>query len=221
MTKINITTIQFPDIKLSTRDAHKLRGYFGQVFMEQSPLLHNHYETGDLRYKYPLVQYKIIDQVPTLLALEEGAGLLVDLFLKIKELNIDGEVIKVLGKNIRNEHVETGYSYQLIKYRFKTLWMALNQTNYSLYLKANEADKKSMLNKILTGNILSLFKGLNIRLLPEQRLMLDASISEKQTLFKNKKMIAFEGTFITNAQLPNYIGLGKSVSRGFGCIEKI
>ncbi len=27
-------------------------------------------------------------------------------------------------------------------------------------------------------------------------------------------------TFITNALLPNYVGLGKSVSRGFGTIVK-
>ncbi|MDZ7899258.1 MAG: CRISPR-associated endonuclease Cas6 [Arcicella sp.] len=34
-------------------------------------------------------------------------------------------------------------------------------------------------------------------------------------------MMAFGGTFMTNALLPDYIGLGKSVSRGFGSIVKL
>ena len=73
---IQTVIIQFPEITLKTRDAHKLRGYFGNLFKEYSPLLHNHYETGELRYKYPLVQYKVLDKVPTLVAIKEGAQLL-------------------------------------------------------------------------------------------------------------------------------------------------
>jgi hypothetical protein len=33
-------------------------------------------------------------------------------------------------------------------------------------------------------------------------------------------MLAFSGSFVCNATLPDYIGLGKAVSRGFGCIVK-
>ena len=61
--KITQTIIQFPDIRLQTRDAHKLRGYFGNLFKEQSPLLHNHFQDGSTRYAYPLVQYKVINVV--------------------------------------------------------------------------------------------------------------------------------------------------------------
>ncbi|GAB3029743.1 hypothetical protein [Spirosoma pulveris] len=84
-TLIPITTITFPEIALRTRDAHKLRGYFGELFKEHSPLLHNHLEADmpaeadgavavKFRYAYPLVQYKVLDQVPTLVGL--GRGLL-------------------------------------------------------------------------------------------------------------------------------------------------
>ena len=34
-------------------------------------------------------------------------------------------------------------------------------------------------------------------------------------------MIAFSGRFTANVLLPDFIGLGKSVSRGFGAIQKI
>ena len=66
MKDIITTTITFPEINLQTRDAHKLRGYFGTLFREHSPLLHNHLESGETQYRYPLVQYKVIGQTPML-----------------------------------------------------------------------------------------------------------------------------------------------------------
>src|SRR3989337_1593190 len=100
MPTIPQTLIRFPDIRLATRDAHKLRGYFGELFKERSPLLHNHFEDGSLRYKYPLVQYKVVNEVPMLVGLNDGAKLLTELFLKIQELNINGHTYPVFQKNL-------------------------------------------------------------------------------------------------------------------------
>ena len=93
--QITQTIIQFPDIKLQTRDAHKLRGYFGNLFKEQSPLLHNHYADGKARYAYPLVQYKVIDNMPVLVGFQQGGELLVSLFLKIEEIDSDSSLLLV------------------------------------------------------------------------------------------------------------------------------
>jgi hypothetical protein len=43
-------------------------------------------------------------------------------------------------------------------------------------------------------------------------------IAERETQFKNNTMLAFQASFITNTLLPEYVGLGKSVARGFGTI---
>ncbi|MCX6164219.1 MAG: DNA repair protein, partial [Ignavibacteriae bacterium] len=93
------STIRFPEIALATRDAHKLRGYFGNLFMEKSPLLHNHFRDGSLVFKYPLVQYKVIDSIPILLGLNEGAELLTSLFLQIRELKIEDKSFFFFFKN--------------------------------------------------------------------------------------------------------------------------
>jgi len=131
--QITQTIIKFPDIKLQTRDAHKLRGYFGNLFKEHSPLLHNHYADGTSRYAYPLVQYKVIDKTPLLVGFKEGADLLVSLFLKIREINIDGTIYPVLAKNIGQKQFDLTVNEQLYNYLFKTFWMALNQDNYQKY----------------------------------------------------------------------------------------
>ncbi|HET8837796.1 MAG TPA: CRISPR-associated endonuclease Cas6 [Flavobacteriaceae bacterium] len=217
---IPITRIKFPEIKLQTRDAHKLRGYFGNLFKEHSTVLHNHYDDGRLRYKYPEVQYKVIDQIPTLIGIKEGAELLPQLFLKIKNLDIDGQKYNGNTKNIAHENVEAGFSSNLHTYKFQTLWMALNQQNYAKYQKVNDQEKHDMLNSILVGHILGFFRNIDLELQPHERLMSKVDVTEKSTNFKENKMIAFQGGFVANAILPNEIGLGKSVSRGFGTISK-
>ena len=220
--KLQISQIKFPEIKLQTRDAHKLRGYFGNLFKEHSPLLHNHYEDGSFRYKYPVIQYKVIDNTPMLVCIEGGAELLTSLFLKIKELDIDGVIYPINSKNIESLQEEIGYSDQLHSYTFKTLWMALNQTNYPKYQKLNnERDKQAMLNCILVGHILSLFRNCGLELLPDERLMAKVQVQDRTTNFKEQKMIAFTGEFIVNAKLPSGLGLGKAVSRGFGTIQGV
>jgi hypothetical protein len=157
-----------------------------------------------------------------LVALEEGAQLLQKLFLQVNELKIDGETYTINKKQIDAFNPEVGYIQDLKKYRFQSLWMALNQTNFKKYINAGNNEKTEMLKRILIGNILSFYKGIDLHLTSEERLMLSLNnIKSKNTKFKDKNMLAFTGEFIVNASLPNYIGLGKSVSRGFGTIKQI
>lgn len=217
--QITQTIIQFPDIELHTRDAHKLRGYFGNLFKEHSPLLHNHYNDGSTRYAYPLVQYKVIDRIPVLVGFMEGAELLVSLFLKIRELDIEGQIFQVLAKNIQQKQCTLTVNEQLYNYSFKTLWMALNQENFKKYQQLDSAGKESFLNRQLQNNILSFYKGLSFR--TSERIMVITRLEEKQTLFKNQSMLAFAGHFTSNAFLPELAGIGKAVSRGFGTVSRI
>ncbi|MDK2841819.1 MAG: hypothetical protein PWQ17_1324 [Anaerophaga sp.] len=217
--QITQVIIKFPNIQLKTRDSHKLRGYFGNLFKEHSPLLHNHYEDGSSRYAYPLVQYKVIDRIPVLIGFQEGAELLMSLFLKIREIDIEGQQFPVLAKNIQQTQCILTVNQQLYNYSFKTLWMALNQENFRKYVQLDEKEKKNFLNHQLQNNILSCYKGLSFRV--EERVMAIAQVEEKQTQFKNQSMLAFSGRFTTNAYLPKWIGIGKAVSRGFGTISQI
>lgn len=218
------TTIQFPELRLFARDAHKLRGYFGTFFRERSTLLHNHFvnEHGEekFRYSYPLVQYKILQGTPMLLGLGEGSGVLADLFLDVRELHIGTVTYPVLHKNIERKDVQCGLTETLHEYTFQSPWFALNQQNFDQYQTLFEAERLVMLNAILRGNILSFFKGVGVWL--EGRVMTSLRIKEDISLqFKDRTMIGFRAEFTTNARLPDSIGLGKSVGRGFGSILHI
>ncbi len=223
---VHLTTIRFPDIHLQTRDAHKLRGYFGNLFREHSPLLHNHYADGTTRHRYPLVQYKVLGGVPTLVALDEGAELLNSLFLQMKTISItdlagEPHTYDINAKHISSRCVEMGYAEELYTYRFETLWMGLNQENHRAYARSDAPAQATLLNKIAVGNVLSFFKAMHVFIEPQQRLMAKLNGQPKTTQFKNQRMLAFTGTLTINAELPNGIGLGKAVSRGFGTIKRI
>jgi Cas6b C-terminal domain/Cas6b N-terminal domain len=212
-------TLRFPDIQLAQRDAHKLRGYFGNVFKEHSPLLHNHFEDGRTRYGYPLVQYKVLGGVPTLVGIEEGGKLLGELFFRIGQLDIEGQRYEVMQRDIRVLRMPIGYSPNQHQYHFETPWMALNDENYAAWRKEDDAQRAEHLGRLLTGNILSFFKGVGLQLAPDERLHTEIDLRPVRVNFKNQMMTAFKGSFTVNALLPEGIGLGKSVSRGLGSIR--
>lgn len=237
-TTLPLTTIAFPEIALKTRDAHKLRGYFGNLFREHSPLLHNHLESDQpnsaddptdvpnaprYRYAYPLVQYKVLNNVPTLVGLNEGATLLAQLFLQIREISIDtdeasGYTYPVLNKHIRHEQATLGIADDLIEYRFQTLWMPLNQENHRDYRANTPEQQQAQLKRLLTSQLLGLFRTAGLWLHPHERILVRPTLRERTTQFKNQTMLAFSGGFLANVVLPDGLGLGKAVSRGFGVV---
>ncbi len=219
MQTIHQTIIRFPEIDLRTRDGHKLRGYFGNMFKEKSELLHNHLGNGEFRYDYPQVQYKVLEQTPYLVGVKDGAGLLGDLFLKINELDIGGQKYAINQKNIEGKKLEVGVSEKSCTYRFQTLWMGLNQKNHNRYLIGDELGRQHLLERVLIGNCLSFFKSMDHFV--EERIQIKGTFDEKSTRFKNKRMLAFDGMFTANLELPDYIGLGKAVSRGLGTIKRV
>jgi Cas6b C-terminal domain/Cas6b N-terminal domain len=221
-TQINIATISFPEITLPTRAAHQLRGYFGDIFKEHSPLLHNHYDDGTLRYSYPLVQYKVIGGMPVLVGIEEGAKLLAELFFQMQTLQLNGKTYSVNERDISFKKTTVGVGSDLLDYRFETLYMPLNQGNHAEYLEKTPEEQRGFLGRILVGNILSFYKGIGLFLPPEARIMVSFR-PEKETTsgFKDNQMLVFKGSFTSNAILPDWIGVGKSVSRGYGAIKQM
>jgi len=73
------------------------------------------------------------------------------------------------------------------------------------------------LNAILIGNLLSMAKGLGVVI--EHRLNLHSHLEKVETQYKGVEMTGFTGSFRVNLQMPDYIGIGKGVSQGFGVIR--
>lgn len=215
------TLLSFPELRLSTRDGHKLRGYFGNLFQQHSNLLHNHDEEGGFLFRYPLVQYKIIRGVPYVVGLKEGAKLMLDIFTEVTEIQIGETVFPLHEKRIESRIWNPALAETPAVYQFETLWMPLNPENYRTYQLLDPEGRLSQLEAIASRNIQTVFKAAEVFLPEDQRIWVKLNVFTKTTQFKNQSMLAFTGRMSTNASLPDFIGIGKSVSRGFGAIKRI
>ncbi len=215
---IRILTIKLESNKISPRDVPKIRGYIAKKFPEFLEL-HNHIEGNKFKYGYPMVQYKAVEGVLVVIGINEYAVKLIEAFYDVKEIDIGNSVMEVFEKAYKINNCDFGITENYNYYRFISPWMALNQENYQKYICADDGEKVELLKKILTGNLLSMSKYLEYRV--EKPICVLIRLEPVQVNFKNNKMIAFKGEFMTNFLIPDYLGLGKSVSRGFGTIVRI
>ena len=82
-------------------------------------------------------------------------------------------------------------------------------------------ERIGLLEKILVGNLMSLFKGIGIHIDTDIKVSITDIKSQHTIRYKDVRLSAFDMEFKTNVQLPDYIGIGKSVSQGFGIVEAI
>lgn len=213
---LKIMRISYPDIKVPQWQGRRLRGFFG-ADQEAGSLLHNHGEEGTI-YRYPFVQYKVIGGTPTILAIEDGISAVYPLAMEHETLTLGQQVYDCGNMQFDLCKERAGDTDEPLHYRFVSPWFALNQANYRLYQEAESGKQAQLLNRILTGNLLSFSKALGITV--ENRLKVESNLKSCMVQFKNDHVISFWGNFSVNYELPDLIGLGKSISRGFGTVRK-
>jgi len=205
---------------LSPNIAEKIRGYVGNKFIEDS-FLHNHETNGKQIYRYPIVQYKVMDGNPLLIGIKDGVGSLWNVFDRLLELKLGNSEHEVFYKKSLLKQVYLGVSDNIFQYSFLTPWLALNEKNYEKYqMLGNWAKKKELLGKIVIGNIISMSKSLGYTV-PAPIEANIHNLKEVKTSLKGTSMLGFFGTFSVNFEIPDYWGIGKSVSRGFGTVVKV
>jgi hypothetical protein len=200
---------------LRAGEAPALRGFFGRQFADEVHM-HNHNPDGSVIYQYPRVQFKVIDRTALLMGVAEGSELLQRLWLDIDQTTLGDERLQVLESEFETHEHAFEVTSDPIEYRFVTPWLALNQKNFQEYTRTrNQRTRKDELARILVGNCLGMAKSLGIRF--TGRIAADyRKLTSIKTSLKGQGMIGFVGTFSVNVRLPEFIGLGKSVSRGFG-----
>jgi len=199
-------------------DAAKLRGFFATSFNEYA-LLHQHV-TDKLIYRYPLIQYKMLDGSPLVLGINEGAEILKEIYDKFDEIKLGDSNYSIMERGVTVKSEEFGCTEEIQSYRFAMPWLALSQENYARYMGASLGDRKDLLRRILVGNLLSASKGLGYVAKEHIRLEL-GRMQDEICLLKGTKVTGFRGEFMTCFAIPDHMGLGKSVSRGYGAVTRL
>ena len=199
-------------------DAAKLRGFFATSFNDYA-LLHQHV-TDKLIYRYPLIQYKMLDGNPLVLGINDGADVLKEIYDKFDEIKLGESNYTLMERGVTVKSEEFGCTEEILSYSFAMPWLALSQENYDKYVAASEEERRDLLRRILVGNILSASKGLGY--VAKEHIRLDLGrMKDEICMLKGTKVTGFRGEFTTCFAIPDHMGLGKSVSRGFGAVMRL
>ncbi|MBC8179812.1 CRISPR-associated endonuclease Cas6 [candidate division KSB1 bacterium] len=217
---MNLTTftLTLGDEKFFRRDVPKIRGYFASKFPQYIEL-HHHIAAKKYVYGYPLIQYKVINYAPTIIGAGEGVEVLKKIHDQVSEIQIDGVTIPIREKQMLQKEQPFGLCNELHFYKFIIPWLGLNQKNYKIYLTSSREKKFELLNRILIGNLLSMSKSFGYTV--PDKIVVSADTRLRLTKLKGMDMSGFTGFFAANFQIPDLLGIGKSVSRGFGTVKKI
>ena len=183
---------------------------------------HNHLGDTQFVYQYPLIQYKMAYGKPAIVCIDEGVDEIHKLFEQRNwKINLIGETIelKVDRLDLKTTNLNIGnkeFEYQVYR------WQALNEKNFREYNNLPSLmERIKMLERILIGNIISFAKGIEWQI--EQTISLsitDVSL-ERLSKMKDISVTTLDVKFSSNCSLPEWIGLGKGVSKGFGVVRRI
>lgn len=186
-----------------------------------SILFHNHNGTS-LRYSYPLIQYKRIGTKAAIVCVNEGTTAMQQFFdAEPQTVRIGTHSVALAVESVVADKPIFDFADDFCEYTIHH-WLPLNSENYKLYQSTDIlAERVALLERILTGNILSALKGLGI-IVDKQIVcrILDISSQDIHT-YKGVRLLAFTVRFKTNFHIPEYLGIGKDASVGYGVIKNI
>jgi Cas6b C-terminal domain/Cas6b N-terminal domain len=198
-----------------------VRQYFVTNFPH--PFFHNHLPDGKSIYRSrgAPFQFKVINNEVYILALNEGVNFadsfqwpdFITMSLGRSNVVVELELASKITKQARF------LSSEMRCYRNISPYMALNQDKHKFYLSLSEEDKRKTVEKGITNHILTAAKWCGIKV--THRILTNLIQMKKGAPLKVKStlsFIPFDVMFECNTEIPDYIGIGKFVSRGYGTV---
>lgn len=214
---IPIIRLTFLSHQLKPSDIPRIRDFIAHSFPQHEEL-HNHNRNGGFRYVYPEIQYKFVKGQPAIIGHGTGLDILKEIFQKTGYLEINHRKIEINEKSVMLREEQVGMSDKFHRYRFISPWMALNQKNYEEYKLLDPIDKEQKLNRILWGNLRTLAHAFDIWLEDQESLKVSGHFRYRTVTFKGHAFMGFMGNCTTNFHIPEMLGVGKQVARGYGVV---
>lgn len=225
MKQLRILSVAF-DTSLEPWRLPQFRGAVAQKVGLEHDWFHNHdNESGGVHQRYPLIQYKIDackgQMRPMLFFLNDGIEEAQHFFsqpdwgLRIGQQDYDMRIAKLHVQQHNLHTWEQPFGYRLHK------WRALNSEHFREWQALTGiAEKFAFLENILVAHILSFARAVDWQLEHRLELKIIQMVKEEWISFKDIKMRCFTLDFSANVSLPDYIGLGKGASLGFGVVKR-
>jgi hypothetical protein len=197
--------------------ARQLRGALARAFGEDS-LFHQRDTAGQQIYRYPLIQYRWHGGLGLVAGWLEAADILPRLPWLDLELSLGEERIRVTDAVTSCSKAQFGISTRLLHYRLASPVLLFNQENYRRFQRLEAAQKQQEQDRLLTAQILTALRGLDISF-PDRLYASLIDLQSRKCRYKEQELLGLAGRFVCNAALPPGFAIGHAVSHGFGWIR--
>lgn len=207
---------------IQSYDIPKFRAAVIEKTKRESTLFHNHVDDNSFIYRYPLIQYKVTDKKASLVCLAEATE---DIHYLLREKKFDFRIgqeqkeYEIEDVRLKYERVQTWD--EDFKYNIHN-WIALNQDNYRAYQNLGSLVERMMFLEQLLDKHLRIFMEATSAGEPVPlKVKLQEIKGDKHIEYKGVFHLTFSLNFTCNLSIPNFVGLGKGVSVGFGIVKRI
>ncbi|RMF07089.1 MAG: hypothetical protein D6762_08235, partial [Candidatus Neomarinimicrobiota bacterium] len=213
---VRSVTVRVITDKPVKKTPYQVKGVLMRLFPEEEivPMLDGRYRD---RFLYPRVQVKILNEQIYMVGIGEGVDAILAIAKQMEILDFGNITFQVLDVDIEEHDDRLRPTNRLIRYRFITPWVALNQMTGSRYRFLNNPERVSFLNRLLGQNIVFIAREMGMELTEKVYTKVSLSSLFPKPVDENA-WGAFFGEFRTNFILPNYLGVGNGITRGYGAI---
>jgi hypothetical protein len=198
--------------------------YFRAAVIEsserKSDLFHNHQAESGVIYRYPLIQYKIINKRPAIICLEAATDDIHYLLqnksfeFRIKDKKMTFQIEDMHMTYVQMQTWEKDFGYNLLHY------IPFNQENYKVYKSLKSEIKRiQFLEERLNSHLIGIMKQLGVAAPVKFRSEINDILSTKYIEYKGQFHLTFNLNISCNLLIANYLGVGKGVTLGFGIIK--
>jgi len=227
MKKLALLKVAF-DTTIQPYEVSAFRGAIIDKVGRQHEWFHNHDNTStrnNFHYRYSLIQYKTLHQKGNLQPMLVCMGTAVP---EIHKLFAQPSLDIVLNGRPKKMVISTldvqGYELKLWNQPFYSKlydWQALNQENHRVYQQLEGIiAQTAFLEEKLAGHIRAFSEGVGWHIADKIKVTILKILREKEISTKGGRRLCFDIRFKTNVFLPEYIGLGKGTSKGFGVVRR-
>jgi hypothetical protein len=171
-------------------------------------------------HRYPAIQCKRVKGELLAIGICQGAAFLRKIAEGTDILEAGESRCRIVARDAEVREEVFGIDGAVHEYEFLTLWLALNQQNArKFYDLSGKPARDAFMQKILLANLNTLAKSLDAQ--PGEPITCSAKVRFKVERIERENVMVFLGKFSSNLRIPDYLGIGQSVSQGYGTVRAV
>jgi len=162
------------------------------------------------------VRYRVEEGRGQIIGWGPALELLTEIRDELTRLRLGRSLHEVLETELHDNVEPFGLAPYPLAYRSISPWLALNEDNYERFSSLQEPKKKrDLLSRIMVGNLLALAKHADHWV--DGRIVCEVGpFCERPITHKDTELLGFEVQCQMNFHLPEWLGIGKLASKGYG-----